>query len=148
MAAKLTAEQIEEIKRLTKEGYTQSEIARRVGGVSKATIAYHQKAAKLKASNKWTFGEQASMEPVSVVEKAVEKPKKPEKKWTTVVDQTLQLTGDTGFGYTIGMKSDIVRIEPTYGPAVEIEVKDLISFGNELIEIAEKLNNMINSAKN
>lgn len=147
MKRKLTDGQIDAIKRLTMEGYTQSQIADRVG-ITKSTVAYYQKKFELKASNKWHFGETASNEPISVKEEKIDKPKKPEKKWTTVADQTLILNGvDTGFVYTIGAKSDIVKIDPTYGPSIEIETKDLVAFGNELVDIAERLCKMVNEAK-
>lgn len=146
MGKKITDEQIERIKKMTLGGCTQFHIAEDIG-VSKGAVAYYQKKLNLKASNKWHFGESAFIEPVSVIEGPKDVQKKP-RKWTSIVDQTIVLTGvSTNFSYTIGTNSDIIVIEPTYGPKIEIEMKDVCAFGNELIDIAERLNQTISNAE-
>ena len=147
MGKKYTDEQVNTIRKMTMGGYTQSQIAEEIGA-SKAGVAYYQKSLNLKASNRWHFGESASKDPISVVEEPIVVPKKEKKKWTIIADQTLILTGaNTGFSYTITTSNEIVKIEPTYGPSIEIESKDICSFGNELIDIAERLHQMIEETK-
>lgn len=129
-------EQLEKIKRMTEEGYTQKDIGDLLG-VTKSTIGYYQKKLDLKASNKWHFGETASKKPVNL------EVKKPKKQYTIVAEKTVKLTGKaTKFEYSFGTNSKAVSINPGYSEKIEIDLKDLLNFSNELIDVAETLEKM------
>ena len=142
MPAKVfNAEIAETVRRMTEEGYSQSRIAKEIG-VHSTTIGHWQKKLKLKASNKWHFGESAKMEPIQLSEEK-EKPTKPSKKFTKIVDKTLKLQGSTTkYEYVVGMHSDVLKINPGYSSDIEIDLKDLVSFANELMDVAEEIEKM------
>lgn len=127
---------LEIIKRMTEEGYSQKDIGEKIGCHS-TTIGYYQKKLNLKASNKWHFGETASKEPVNL------EVKKSKKKYTIVAEKTIKLTGKaTKFEYSFGTNSKNVTINPGYSESIEIDLKDLLNFSDELIDVAETLEKM------
>lgn len=139
---RLSEEDLMTIKRMTMEGYSQKDIGNKVG-VTGSTIGYHQAKLGLKASNKWHFGETAEKE---VPQLKSEKPKLPEPEvgtFVTVADKTLKLVGNrTGFQYECGVTKTGLTIMTGYGDPMEIDLKDLVNFGNELLDIADMINKM------
>ncbi|WP_458459316.1 hypothetical protein [Pseudobutyrivibrio sp.] len=128
----------EMIKKLTLEGKTQAEIGD-MFGVSSTTIYYYQKKFNLKASNRWHFGESAERLPdcgpvkVHVSEEEAQT-------WVQMVTHKVLLNGrKTGFDYEIENNGISLTILTGYSDPFEIDIKDLVAFGNELLDVAETL---------
>lgn len=145
MPAKKYNDEIYEIVRnMTENGCSQSQIGEKIG-VHPTTVGKWQAKLELKASNKWHFGETAKKEGIQLKE---EKPPKPKKKYTTIVDKTIKLQGaTTKYEYTVGMHSDLLKVNPGYTAELEIDLKDLVAFANELIDVAEVIEAMRNEKK-
>ena len=143
-ARKIGEKEIETIKRMTMEGYTHFDIADKIG-VSKTTVGYYQKKLNLKASNKWHFGETASKEPLQLKE---EKPPKPKKKWTTVADKKITLTGNqTNYVYEFGLTESLLKIKTGYSDDIMVDLKDLAAFCEELCDVTEAINELKKHSK-
>lgn len=139
MPRKISDEAIETIKKMTMEGAYQSKIGE-VLGIHATTVGQYQKKLGLKASNKWHFGESASKEPLQLKEV---KPPKPKKKWTNIVEKSVKLQGSqTKFEYSFGTNSKDLSIKTGYSNDVEIDMKDLVVFANELVDIAEMMSDL------
>lgn len=147
---KLTKEDKDTIRRMTTEGYSQNAIADKIG-CQGSTVGYHQKKMGLKASNKWKLGEPVEIHPevqMTEEEKVVEpqEEKKPERKvehFVSVTDKNIDLVGSkTNFEYKVWLKASVIRINPGYTAEIEIDEKDLVAFGNELLEIADMITQM------
>ena len=150
----ITPDMLETIKSMTMQGYSQNAIGDELG-VRGTTIGYYQKKLGLAASNKWDFGGTAEKHPEPIYKdkseeteevKEVQEPIKQEPKrpkFIDVVDKTIIFTGSkTNFKYTCGNHLDNVKIEIGYSADIEIDVKDLVAFGNELLDVAEEIANM------
>ena len=62
--------------------------------------------------------------------------------WINVVNADIEIKGnDTGFSYTFGLSGNDIVISG-YFQQMKLDVKDLAAFGNELIDIAEKITTM------
>ena len=152
-----TQVQIEEIKRLSMEAYTQIDIAHRTG-VSVFTVRRIQQENGIKASNRWHFGENplmdkpyakpATKKPVAPKEVEEELPPTPatSNKWVTVSQRAIKLTGArTGFKYSIEFDDTFLTIDPGYDEPVKIDLKDIVPLGNELLAVADELMGMKSS---
>ena len=143
---RITEEQIATIKSMTANGATQIDIAEKVG-LSKRSIANVQKNNHLKASTKWKFGETAEMDEVDKYKK-VEKPiqnqkeiRKPE--WVKLTEKVVTLTGTmTKFEYTIGLHDKMLKVNPGYSEEIELDLKDLAAFANELMDMVDIISRM------
>lgn len=132
-------EVMERVRSMTENGFSQGQIGETIG-VHATTVGKWQKKLGLKASNKWHFGETAKKDGIQLKE---EKPPKPKKKYTKVVDKTIKFQGTaTKYEYVIGMHSDLLKINPGYTAEIEIDLKDLVAFANELVDIAEAIEKM------
>lgn len=139
----LTEEQKSEIVRLTKEGYTQAEIADRVG-VSRNSIWRIQKKNCLKASNRWRFGESCEYDKKAPVKKTVaqivERNDTPGSQWIKVAKKAIKISGQkTGFEYELRFDETYIQVNPGYDEPFKIDLKDIVSFGNELLAVADEL---------
>lgn len=138
-----TPEQIDIIRRMTMEGYVQDDIAKNLD-TTKTTIRRYQYKLGLKASTKWsaTKGETAKKEPLNLKEESVEpKQKRGDQKFVTMTSRLIKFTGTrTNFTYEYGMDNTTLRIETGYSGPFDIDLKDLVSFGNELLDVAESIN--------
>lgn len=132
-------EVMETVRSMTEKGFSQERIGEKIG-VHATTVGKWQKKLGLMASNKWHFGETAKKDGIQLKE---EKPHKPKKKYTRVVDKTIKFQGTaTKYEYVIGMHSDLLKINPGYTNEIEIDLKDLVAFANELIDITEVIEKM------
>lgn len=63
--------------------------------------------------------------------------------WINVVNADIEIKGnDTGFSYTFGLSGNDIIINSNSFEEMKLDVKDLAAFGNELIDIAEKITTM------
>lgn len=147
---------IEKIVELTKQHLPQDEIAEKAG-VSIDTVRRYQQKANLPASNRsWVSGQylKKPSKPVKPVEtdEPVEEPTtikedtmvetKPGE-WISVDDASIKISGKkTSFGYTISLLSGDILISTGYGADIPIDSRDLVAFGNELLDMAEKIENI------
>lgn len=145
---KMSKEKIETLERMTREGYTQGQICEAVGfGVE--TVRKYQKIAGLKASNRWRYGESAEIrvpdlggnEIIPLNPETVPQPVPGE--WVQLTYKVIRLKGvRTNFDYEIGLFDTALKIKPGYSEDIEIDLKDLIAFGNEILDVAEKINEL------
>ena len=64
------------------------------------------------------------------------------------MDKTIKLQGaTTKYEYTVGMHSDLLKVNPGYTAELEIDLKDLVAFANELIDVAELIGAMRSEKK-
>ena len=160
---KLTLEDVEKIKELSKQHLPQDEIANIVG-CSKITVRRYQQIAHLPASNrsvpsgqytkndpKWHMvdgDEEVKMvkfDP-SKIKAASDKPSTPNTKsgeWISVDDASIKISGKkTSFTYSISLLSGDILINTGYGADIPIDSRDLVAFGNELLDMADKIENI------
>lgn len=159
-ARHFTDEELNVIRSMTEHGATQHAIADELK-TTKTTIRRYQIAMGLKASNKWKFGESVKIEPDDflkepeevVKEKVIEpepiKMEEPKQKFVAISDMSVRLTGaKTGFGYECSTNSKSVKIVFEYSEPIEIDVTDLVTFGNELLDVADILSQMKTNTMN
>ena len=138
----LTDSEIARIKTMSEQRLTQPEIAETVG-VSVSTVQRLQKRFSIPASNRYNGGFMSSDE-TREVPKVDAKPKSQANKnqcGVTVAEKTITFVGQgTQFIYGItGHNLDSIRITTNNEKDVVLDAKDLVSFGNELLDIAEKI---------
>ena len=147
---RLGPDAIETIKSMTIHGGTQRAIAREVG-CEASTVAYHQKKLGLKASNKWKFGGTAEKYPTIKEDDrkdTVKVQEQPKEHFISVSQKTVRFTGArTGFEYEAGTNINCVKILTGYNEneetiGFEIDIKDLVAFGNEILDVAEYISKM------
>ena len=63
--------------------------------------------------------------------------------WINVVAAAITISGNkTGFTYSVALDGKEISIDTGYSEPLKIDMQDLASFGNELIDIAEKITQM------
>lgn len=146
---RLNTNDIEKIRNMTIHGATQREIAE-VIGCTTVSVSYHQKKMGLKASNKWEFGGTAEKYP-AVKEDGTDTVKiqnESKEHFISIAQKTLRFTGArTTFEYECGTNMNCVRILTGYNEneetvGFEIDIKDLVAFGNEILDVAEYISKM------
>ena len=160
---KISSDVIEKIEQLSKQKIPQDEIADLVG-VSKRTVRRYQQKAHIPASNRGIpTGQYRKDEPVWPVADKNEEVKMvkfdPSKlktastdtvtatsdiqksgAWISVDDASIKISGKkTSFSYTISLLSGDILINTGYGADIPIDSRDLVAFGNELLDMAEKI---------
>lgn len=143
MPREISQEQIDMIKSMTEQRFSQQAIQDKTG-ISKTTIRKYQRLSNLPASNRHEGGTRVLNSIPPVFEK--EEKKEPEKnpgEWLILHDKTLELVGiKTNYKYTISRQSNEVVIDPLYSESLKISIDDLVAFGNELLDLADVLNDM------
>lgn len=143
---RLSEEQISEILKLSEMKLTQKDISERTG-VSVPTIRRIQQGEHIPASNRYNGGMISSSirENPSVGVKSVREDI-PNDCGVIVAEKVVTLVGSrTAYMYTIGTRTKTVSITTNSNEKdFVIEVKDLVAFGNELLDVAEKLQNLKN----
>ena len=144
---------IEKIVELTKQHLPQDEIAEKAG-VSVDTVRRYQQKAGLPASNRsWVSGQylkkpskptkpvesaESTEEPTPVKEDIMAATKPGD--WISVDDASIKISGKrTGFGYTISLLNGDITVNTGYGGDIPIDSRDLVAFGNELLDMADKI---------
>lgn len=151
MPKRISDEQIEMIKSMSEKRLEQSVIAETVG-VSIPTVRRYQNEFDVPASNRYGGGvisQGTHDEPVSF-KKAEARNGGPRevqpREWCMIAEKVITLAGiDTGFIYTIGTKMDHIKITTNNSDDIVIELKDLVAFGNELLDIAEDVQQLKNN---
>lgn len=163
----LTEDQINKILNMSVHRYTQDRIAEEVG-CSMCTVRYYQQKNGLPASNRSEPSvcelskEELSKVPSrqSAIETRDEKDENPQKvvelpsfnpgpiakpvqkksdDWIDIEDAAIRFRGNkTGFAYGMALNGSDLTIDTGYCKTFTLDVKDLVSFGNELLDIAEK----------
>lgn len=142
-----TPEQIDLIRRMTMEGYPQEDIANKLE-TTKTTIRRYQYKLGLKASTKWSaeLGETAEKAPIDLSKESrtsTAAKKQEQQKYITMTNRLIRFTGNrTNFSYEYGMDATTLRITTGYCDPFDIDLKDLVSFGCELLDTAEAINQM------
>lgn len=159
----LTQDQIDNILRLSTERYTQDEIAKRVG-VTPNTVRRYQQINELPASNRSEASgrkvrfdyitkntvDNKEEEPmknvvVSMTEKKEEKtmPITPNTEYVNIIDAAIRFSGNkTDYDYGIRIFEDQLSIDFGGGNKIEIPYNKIANFSNELMDIAEKIQQM------
>ena len=140
---RLTEEQTTKIRSMTVQRYTQVEIAECIG-ISIDTVRRIQKKYELPASNRYNGGLISSgeqRETPKIESKPDEEPRKITNDCGVVVaERLITFAGkNTGYLYGLETKMDKVRITTNNSKDIIIDVKDLVSFGNELLDMADKI---------
>ena len=140
---RLTEEQIMKIRSMTVQRYTQTEIAEAIG-ISIDTVGRIQKKYGLLASNRYNGGMISSgeqRETPKIESKPNEEPRKVTNDCSVVAaERLITFAGkNTGYLYGLETKMDKVRITTNNSKDIIIDVKDLVSFGNELLDMADKI---------
>ena len=143
---RLTDEQHDEILKLSEMKLTQNDISERTG-VSVPTIRRIQQEALIPASNRYKGGVVSSgnRENPSVGVKSMRE-EYDNDCGVILAEKVVTLVGSrTAFMYTIGtrMKNVLITTNSNEKDFV-IEIKDLVAFGNELLDVADKLQNLKN----
>lgn len=146
MGAKLTQDRIDKIWSMTEQRCTQADIAR-VVGCSIGTVKAYQKIQRLPASNRHGDGNTGVNAIPPVFKKESEEQIEPDTKpneWVALEDKTISLLGlKTNYRYIVRMHGDIIKIETGYNEEpFEIDIKDLVAFGNELLDVADSITKM------
>ena len=143
-----TTEQIEQIIRLTKEGYTQPVIGDKVG-LTKETVRSIQKKNNLKASNRWRFGESPIVEiplaKTNIIKSGTKEQmaKDSSNEWLKIREKAIKLDGSrTGFTYELRFGENFIRVDCGYNEPFNLDLKDIVPFGNELLAVADELMDM------
>lgn len=96
-----------------------------------------------------TENKPASIPPVKPAENKLDSnpPVKPAENkpgdWINVVAAAITISGNkTGFTYGVALDGKEISIDTGYSEPLKIDMQDLASFGNELIDIAEKITQM------
>ena len=150
----ITEETKEAIRSMSLKKLTQGEIAEKLG-VSVSSVRRYQNYDNIPASNRYRGGAISSnywdtMTNISVkpVEDAVPvyQKKEPERhEYIAIADQIVTLTGNaTNYIYTIGSKKDYVTITTNNEQDLIIDLKSLVAFGNEILDVAERLEKIKN----
>ena len=142
---RLTPEQKETIKSMSEKKIEQRVIAETIG-CTKETVGYWQKKFGIPASNRYGGGMVSStlMDPEPF---SVRIPEKYEESTNiigvTVAEKVVTLVGtNTTFLYTIGTKMNSCKITTNNASDIVIELKDLVAFGNEILDVADKIQEM------
>lgn len=140
--SKLTDEIKERIRSMSEQRYTQREIAEMVG-CSIQSVRRVQQDSDIPASNRYSGGALATCdlrEVPNMVSKPEQDQTKPNHCGVVVAEKNITFVGErTQFLYGIGTTMDSVRITTNNNNDIVIEAKDLVAFGNELLDIAEKI---------
>lgn len=130
----------ERIKELTDEGWTQEAISTSVG-LSKSTIHKIQQEMLVSPLYHNRGGWHAKTIANEVRSKGREQQQT--ESYVMVNNKTVELIGiNTGFKYTAMTKGKDLSIETGYGEPITIDLKDLVNFSNELMSVAEKIEEM------
>lgn len=136
-----TKDEIEMIRSMTEQGCTQAAIAEALN-TSNTTIRYHQNKLGLKASNKWHFGESVKKDG-EIFDTTKPVKQKPKEQYLIVTEKTVNFHGaKTGFNYVVNSNAKGIVINTGYCEPLEIDLKDLVSFGNEILDIADEITKM------
>lgn len=145
---KLGPDAIEIIRNMTESGATQRAIANTIN-CSVSCVAHRQRKLGLKASNKWPFGGTAKKYPVEYDKtEPIKVQDQPKEHYISVSKKIVSFTGArTGFEYDAGTNMNCVRIRTGYNEneetvGFEIDIKDLVAFGNEILDVAEYISKM------
>lgn len=144
MPNRLTADKIERIISMTEQRYTQAEIAKEVG-CSVSAVRTYQRKENLPASNKHGDGRRG----ISAIPPTFEAGEASDDKtynlgsgeWIILADKTIKLAGVmTGYKYIVGAHDKSIKIDTGYNDSVlEVDLKDLVAFGNELLDVADMI---------
>ena len=145
MPKRLSPEQIETIKSMSEHHHSQLEIAE-AAGCCKGTVGKYQAELDIPASNRYGGGALASTmrdEAVSFRKaeqrNGGERERQP-REWCAIAEKSYTLMGiDTGYMYNVATNSDEVIITTNNKNDVHIELKNLVAFGNELLDVAETI---------
>ena len=138
---RMCEDDIEKIRSMSEQRFTQIEIANAVG-CSVQTVRRFQQRFAIPASNRYNGGllssdeerEVPKMETKPTEQKTVEN-----HCGVTVYERNVTFAGaKTGFLYGVGTSQDVVKIV-TNGGEFTIKTKDLVAFGNEMLDVVEKL---------
>lgn len=144
MKKRLSEDQIEQIKSLSMQKIEQNVIAEMVG-CSVPTVRRYQQHYNIPASNRYRGGvlsEGVVPSPVSTEKNEAILELKP-KEWVVLAEKNVVLYGHkTGFSYAVGTKGNEVRIKTGYCEDIQIGIKDLVAFGNEILDVAEAIQQM------
>ena len=140
---RLTEEQTTKIRSMTVQRYTQVEISEALG-ISVNTVSRIQKKYGLLASNRYNGGmisQAEEREAPKITSKPEDQPKKPMNDCSVVAaERIITFTGkNTGYLYGLETRMDKVRITTNNSKDIVIDVNDLVSFGNELLDMADKI---------
>ena len=148
---KLTAEQLKMIEDLSNHKFDQLIIAEKVG-CSVWTVRRYQQLTGIPASNrtepsgqhKKKIEETNQKEDIVVEEKTVAaENKKPINNgdYVTIANASISVSGNrTGFTYEMQLLGGEIIITTGYGEPIPLDARDLVAFGNELLDMAEKIN--------
>lgn len=147
----LDEDQIARIKSMSEKKYTQAEIADMVG-CSIATVRRHQQQFDIPASNRYSGGmiSQGTRDESISFKKAESRNGGPRetqpREWCMLAEKVCTVVGiDTGYIYTIGTKMDHVKITTNNSEDITIDLKELVAFGNELLDVAEMVQKIKNN---
>lgn len=151
----LSKEKLEKIEALSKSKWRQADIAKEVG-CSVDTVRDHQQRLGIPASNRFEpSGQYLPKKPVAIKPEtfkeevmAISAPKNQTKpgEWVEIVEAAIKLTGSkTSFTYTIGLLNSEITIHTGYGDPIPLDARDLVAFGNELLDMADKITALKNN---
>lgn len=141
-----TEEQIRRIINLSESRIEQKVIADELG-ISVATVGRIQKKYNIPASNRYNGGMISS----GIIDNCIEKQddyrevetNNVNEFGTIVAEKVITLLGaNTSFIYTVGTKMPVVKITTNNSTDFIIDLKDLVAFGNEILDVADKVTDM------
>ena len=150
----ITEETKEAIRSMSLKKLTQGEIAEKLG-VSVSSVRRYQNYDSIPASNRYrggmissNYGDSMTDISIKPVEDAVpvyQKKESERHEYVAIADQTVTLTGNaTNYIYTICSKKDHVTITTNNEQDLIIDLKSLVAFGNEILDVAERLEKIRN----
>lgn len=152
---RLSQEMLDKIEALSKSRWRQADIAKEVG-CSVDTVRAHQQrlgipaSTRVEASGQYPAKQPVAISPDTFKEEvmAISAPKNQTKpgEWVEIVEAAIKLTGSkTSFTYTIGLLNSEITIHTGYGDPIPLDARDLVAFGNELLDMADKITALKNN---
>lgn len=147
----ITDEQIEMIRSMSEKRIEQKVIAEQLG-ISTPTVRRYQKKFGLLASNRFNGGVVSQSIRDTTVDFKKDEQRNGEwedkhpREWCMLAEKTCTLVGiDTGYMYTIGSNDDHVKITTNNSEDIIISLKQLVAFGNEILDVAESVQKLKNN---
>lgn len=153
--ALLTQEKLDKIEALSRSRWRQSDIAKEVG-CSIDAVRNHQQRLGIPASTRFeASGQDRPPKKIKIDLKAeVKEPMVPNVpknqanpgEWISIAEAAIKITGNkTSFTYTIGLLNSEITIHTGYGDPIPLDARDLVAFGNELLDMADKITSLKNT---
>lgn len=141
----LTKEQLDKIEALSRSRWTQLDISKEVG-CSIDAVRHHQQKLGIPASNRseatgqhCVVNKEVAMSIVPAKPKILTKTPNPGE-WIDISDASIKIVGNkTSFNYSIGLLNGEVFVSTGYGDPIPLDSRDIVAFGNELLDIADKI---------